>query len=471
MRLHPNAASRRFALIAAGTGMLAAVVLPGRAVGLGLLLVSLGVVAAAASLQGFPARGPHAGLLVLALLLSGTALLRDARWLVAIDLAGAACLASLAASRGRAAGAVVRGAVGVVARLPAAPAFALWSTGLRLGLPSRVAAPPARGVMLAAALSLIVGGLFASADAAFAHLTAEVLTPDVDLGLLPARLGIFVAVVGVAAGLVIVALAGPPRAGTQRGPDARRRSEWVTAVAALDLLFGAFVVVQVTVLFGGHDHVLETTGLTYAEYAREGFVQLALAALLTLGVVAAAWPHPRRPSGHPDALEVLLGLLCLLTLVVLVSALRRLGLYEDAFGFTVARLSAQAMILWIGAVLVLVMAATLRRRSRWLPLAISGLTGLSLLVFTLINPEGLVAERNVDRFREQGRIDVEYLSHLSADATPALAALRGRRLRCAVRRQALRLEDEDGLFGLNRARTRARDALTGLDEQPPRATC
>lgn len=471
MRLQPNAATRRFALIAAATGTLGAVVLPGSAVGLGLLLVSLGVAGAAATLHAFPGRGPHAPLLALALLLTGAAVLRDAAWLVAIDLVGAAGLASLAASRGRAPAAVVRGALGLVQRLPAAPAFAVWTTGLRLRSQTRIVVPPARGMMLAAALALIFGGLFASADAAFAQLTGEVLTPDFDLGLLPARLGIFVAVVAVAAGLVTVALAGPAQAGEKRGADARRRSEWVTAVAVLDLLFAAFVVVQLTVLFGGHDHVLETTGLTYAQYAREGFVQLAVAALLTLGVIAAAWPHARRMPGRPDALEVLLGLLCVLTLVVLASALRRLGLYEDAFGFTTARLSAQAMILWIGAVVVLVMAATLRRRTRWLALAIAGLTGASLLSFTLVNPEALVAERNVERFREQGRIDTEYLSRLSADATPALAQLRGRRARCAVARQALRLEDDDGFFGLNRARARARQAIAGLDGRPSRATC
>ena len=42
----------------------------------------------------------------------------------------------------------------------------------------------------------------------------------------------------------------------------------------LDALFLAFVIVQLAVLFGGHDRVLRTTGLTYAEYARSGFWQL-----------------------------------------------------------------------------------------------------------------------------------------------------------------------------------------------------
>ena len=47
-------------------------------------------------------------------------------------------------------------------------------------------------------------------------------------------------------------------------------------------LFAAFVALQIAALYGGHDHVLRTAGLTYAEYAHEGFAQLMVAAALTL---------------------------------------------------------------------------------------------------------------------------------------------------------------------------------------------
>jgi hypothetical protein len=42
------------------------------------------------------------------------------------------------------------------------------------------------------------------------------------------------------------------------------------------------------VLFGGHDHVLRTAGLSYADYAHQGYGQLMAAAMLTLAVIAAA---------------------------------------------------------------------------------------------------------------------------------------------------------------------------------------
>ena len=76
----------------------------------------------------------------------------------------------------------------------------------------------------------------------------------------------------------------------------------------LDALFLAFVAVQVTVLFGGNDYVLRTAGLTYAEYAREGFWQLIAAGTLTLGVVKGATLVAQpRTSRERRALQVLLG--------------------------------------------------------------------------------------------------------------------------------------------------------------------
>jgi len=58
----------------------------------------------------------------------------------------------------------------------------------------------------------------------------------------------------------------------------------------LDLLFTAFVVVQVRYFFGGSALVHATTGLTYAEYARSGFFALlAVAALVLPFLLMAHW--------------------------------------------------------------------------------------------------------------------------------------------------------------------------------------
>jgi hypothetical protein len=144
------------------------------------------------------------------------------------------------------------------------------------------------------------------------------------------------------------------------------------------------------------------------------------------------------------ASRVLLGALCVLTLVVLASALKRLDLYMDAYGFTRLRLSAQATILWLGAILALVLLAGATRRTRWLPRASVALTAGAVLAFALSNPDRRIAEHNV----QTGRLDERVLRGLSADAAPALP--------CRLRQE---LGEPDGIAGLNLGRAQARDAL------------
>ena len=49
-------------------------------------------------------------------------------------------------------------------------------------------------------------------------------------------------------------------------------------------------------------------------------------------------------------------------------------------------------------------------------------TGL-LLLLAAINPDAWVAQRNLDRYDETGKVDWYYLQGLSADAVPVLATL------------------------------------------------
>jgi hypothetical protein len=151
--------------------------------------------------------------------------------------------------------------------------------------------------------------------------------------------------------------------------------------------------------------VLDTAGLTYAEYARSGFAQLLAVAALTLAVVAAArrWARDGR-----TLLRVLLAALCLLTLVVLASALKRLGLYEQEFGFTRLRFAAHAILLWLGALFVLVLVA----RAAVIPRAAVAITAAAILLFALADPDRRIVQHNVDRSQRTGKLDRHYLERL-----------------------------------------------------------
>lgn len=361
--------------------------------------------------------------------------LRDAGWPTFLAVVSAFALGSLALHGSRSWLGVLIGSLGLFdsavpgiiwgvrgIRARADGSRARWGAGLRT-------------TAVAVVLLVVFGTLFASADAAFADLLGD-LMPDVSLGEGPWR--IFLFALGLAGALAAAyAAAAPVRwDGITVSPGKPRgRVEWALPLIVLNLLFAAFIALQLVVLLGGYEKVRAETGLDHAEYARQGFWQLLWATLLTLLVIALAlrWA-PRGGSRDRTLVRAVLGTLCVLTLVVVASALRRMDLYVDEYGLTRLRISVAAMELWLGVVLVLILAAGVFG-ARFLPRAIAVSAAAGVLAFGLISPDGLIAEQNVQRFeaRESAGIDIDYVKDLSADAVPALDRLPEPERSCALR--------------------------------------
>lgn len=266
--------------------------------------------------------------------------------------------------------------------------------------------------------------LLASADAVFAHYleAAAGVVPTTER--LPRHAALFVTGTVVTATLWERARR-PMRAALSPPPPRPflRRADWIALLAAVDLVFVAFVLVQATAFFGGRTHVLAQQGLTFAEYARTGFAQLLAASILTSLLVATVW-FGGRPSDRVDRAMFawLAGSLVVLTLVVLISAFRRLTLYEAAFGWTWPRLLGHATVVFLGASLVAALVWIVVQKGAWLPTAVLTASVAVLLGLNAMDPDRFIAERNLERFEATGLLDVSELTGLSADAAPVLVA-------------------------------------------------
>jgi hypothetical protein len=207
-----------------------------------------------------------------------------------------------------------------------------------------------------------------------------------------------------------------------RLPSPRLRAADVTvALWLLNLLFLAFVVVQLRYLFGGADVVLRTAGLSYAEYARRGFFELVACTALVVPILlladGGAAPATTRSR---DLLRGTMLLLVLLLFGVLASAAYRIRLYQAAYGLTEARLFASVVIVWLTGVLAWLVLTVLRgRRERFLwGSVVGGLACVAALI--ALDPHARIARVNVARAAAGLAVDGEYLQQLSADAVPAL---------------------------------------------------
>jgi len=392
------------------------------------------------------------GGLTLALLAVGT--VRAAGWLFTLCVLTAIVTGSLALGSGSTVAGLVRGALAV----PFAGFRALpWGVRGFAAIRKRDGASPVRmalTIALSMFLLLIFGALFASADAAFAKLLGNVL-PAVDAGTVARWIFVGLFVGFFMLGGVYLVQAAPKLDGAGASGRGRvRRLEWALPVALLDLLFAAFVLVQLTVLFGGARHVLANASLTYAEYARGGFWQLLLVTMLTLVILGAAarWA-PREQRADRVLVRVLLGLLAALTLVIVASALYRMSVYEEAYGFTQLRVFVTAVEIWLGAVFLMIMIAGVLLRGAWLPRAVALSAVLALLGLAVADPDRLVADRNIDRYAATGKLDLDYLHWLSADAAPAMERLPKDQRDCALSEINFGLHDDpDDWRGFNLAR-------------------
>jgi hypothetical protein len=98
-------------------------------------------------------------------------------------------------------------------------------------------------------------------------------------------------------------------------------------------------------------------------------------------------------------------------------------LYQEAYGFTQLRLLVDVFEGWLGVLVLAVLAGGVALRAAWLArfAVISG--AVALLGLAVLNPDAWIADHNLDRYAETGRIDWTYLRSLSDDAVPVLDRL------------------------------------------------
>jgi hypothetical protein len=288
--------------------------------------------------------------------------------------------------------------------------------------------PVLRGSLIAAPVVIVLALLFATADPLLARgrdaiydtLADWTDIPRIVFGIL---LTLFVIGAYVASSMTTphVARAGVPGMWLDRIGLTERRVV-LYAAAAMSWLF---VVLQISYLFGTIPSVAGS-GITFAEYAHRGFAELTVAATgVSLLIVAVHRTLPSTGARElkrgiaPPSLVLLAAVGC-----ILFSAFHRLTVYEDAYGYTPARVYAQVYIGLTLLILVLLawqVTQSFDVRSLARHVMMASLCALTALVFW--NGDAWVARANIDRYAQTGKLDTEFLAReLSPDAYPALVA-------------------------------------------------
>jgi Domain of unknown function (DUF4173) len=323
----------------------------------------------------------------------------------------------------------------LLAVVPGLAPFRVWRASARQVMDARRpgSSPRSRalikGTLLSAPLVILLIVLLGNADPVIRWATDHIASwlPDWSF---PPRLLFFVFLLSITLGAVGLAARQAEAAlpnlpvrpkGLTIGVTEQQMVLWSAAV-----VLWLFVVLQVSYLIHPPPAVVNST-VTFAEYARRGFAELSVAATVVGAILLVLESTKAAHTSENDRrMVVRLELALLIALeLILFSAFRRVILYEQAYGFTSARLVAEAYMVVMALALV-ALAVEIRRGFISVNFA-RRVAEIALGVFTIIalwNFEGWIVNQNIDRGVRTGKFDLDYASTLSADAIPTLIARR-----------------------------------------------
>lgn len=273
------------------------------------------------------------------------------------------------------------------------------------------------GVIVVVPLLAVVCALLLQADAVARHFAGNLLK-DVPLGSVLLHVLCVVIATALFSSFLIHAKLDDAKERMVLPKQSWAPSTVSVVLAPLVVVYVLFCTVQFAYLFGSRGLPV---GLTYAQYARQGFGQLLAVAAINLGIFALTLRFAR-PHALTRGLQFAL-LAC--TGVLLASGLLRLGLYVGAYGLTWLRVFPYTFMVAMCVTLVLCAARLLLPK---LPLlrAVALVCMLWYAGLALVNVEAVIVDwnvRNATHTMKALRADEKpYVFTLSSDAVPELLA-------------------------------------------------
>lgn len=169
-----------------------------------------------------------------------------------------------------------------------------------------------------------------------------------------------------------------------------------TMLGLICSLYLLFIGSQLPYLFSAFSGVMPEGWQVYSEYARSGFFELCQIAAINLSLLALANLFCKKPQGRNYAIKILNILLSALTLLLIATAFSKMALYIGAYGLSIRRLLPCLFMVFLGVIFVGVIVLQKRQFSI---VRLSAYVGTVMLcILCLINPDGIVAGYNADRY-------------------------------------------------------------------------
>ena len=159
--------------------------------------------------------------------------------------------------------------------------------------------------------------------------------------------------------------------------------------------------------------------INYSSYARSGFFQLLVIALINLVILVISKHVKDKGDKYTKVVSLVM---VLLTLIIIVSSFMRMSMYESFYGYTLLRLLVYVTLITL---IILLIPTTIYILKDKMNLFKSYLI-VTVTIYTMLclfPVDYFIAHNNINRYYEKNKIDIDYLENYSTDNVPLLVEL------------------------------------------------
>lgn len=187
-------------------------------------------------------------------------------------------------------------------------------------------------------------------------------------------------------------------------------------LTSLNVIYLVFCIIQINSLF------MQKTNINYADYARQGFFQLMVVSVINLIVILITKKYVIKTNKYINFMCIIM---VVFTFIIILSSAVRMHFYEQAYGYTFLRLLVYCVLFAETILLIPTVLYILNKQKHLLGTYFTILI-LVYIGMNFINFDAIIANKNIERYIETGKIDLEYLEkETGTDAIPAFIQLLG----------------------------------------------
>ncbi len=197
---------------------------------------------------------------------------------------------------------------------------------------------------------------------------------------------------------------------------------FLSTVSASYLLY---LLSQLAYFFSAFRGFLPDIDVTYAQYARKGFFEMSVVAVINLCLVFLSLLLAKKENGKVcNGIKILLTFISVFTLIIIATAISKMVLYIETYGMTVLRITTSAFMLFLAIVFI---ATILRIYIIKINVIKTALIAACLIILTLgiANVNSVCARYNYESYKAERleTIDIEALYNLGDEGIPYIIKL------------------------------------------------